>query len=373
MKIIKNLMLILSAVCLFTMTGCDSSEKLSQDITEVSDIVGELADAPETPDTSEETQKAEEPATAVQPEEVPATDEETLQVMEEEPVSEEDSVQEKEIVNEEAPVAEPAYVPVSAISLSTYDVTITVSGKTMPWVTMSPADATNKKEIWVSSDTGIATVDKYGNIKGVKEGVCTVKVTSDDNKEVFATVNVTVVAPKEPENTECTYIDGILIVNKTYPLPKDYAPGWDATASDKLLEMFAAAKDEEGLNFKVLSGYRSYTDQKIIYNGYVARDGQAAADRYSARPGHSEHQSGLAFDLNKTATSFGETAEGIWLKENCHRFGFIIRYPEDKEEITGYMYEPWHVRYLGVETATAVYESGLCLEEYLGITSVYSY
>ena len=169
---------------------------------------------------------------------------------------------------------------------------------------------------------------------------------------------------------ECTYIDGILIVNKTYPLPKSYAPHEDKTAVSALYGMFKAAK-KEGLSLFVKSGYRSYLDQSIIYRGYVERDGQAAADRYSARPGHSEHQSGLAFDLNSTSSSFADTPEGIWLKDNCHKYGFIIRYPEGKEHLTGYMYEPWHVRYLGVEKATAVYESGLCLEEYLGITSAY--
>lgn len=344
------------------MSGCNNKSENFQDVTEVSGIVEELSEVPTTPDASQEIQKTEEPVTDTAQEEISDAEKET------EPQQAPQDTDEEPVTEQQAPFKEPVYVPVSSISLSIYDVTITVAQKTMPWVTMSPQNASNKGEIWTSSDTSIATVDGYGNITGVSTGSCTVTVTSSDNPEIFATVNVTVIP-----DAECTYIDGILIVNKTYPLPKSYAPGWDATASEKLLEMFAAAKDEEGLYYKVLSGYRSYVDQTIIYNGYVARDGQAAADRYSARPGHSEHQSGLAFDLNKTSTSFGETPEGIWLKDNCHRFGFIIRYPKDKEEITGYMYEPWHVRYLGVETATAVYESGLCLEEYLGITSVYSY
>ena len=121
------------------------------------------------------------------------------------------------------------------------------------------------------------------------------------------------------------------------------------------------------------SGFRSYYDQRYIYNGYVSRDGVAAADRYSARAGHSEHQSGMAIDVNSTSTSFKDTPEGIWLRDNCHLYGFIIRYPEGKEHITGYMYEPWHIRYVGVELATKIKESGLCLEEYFGITSAYGY
>lgn len=261
----------------------------------------------------------------------------------------------------------PGHVAVSGITLTTYDVTLHIGSKTMPIVTMSPGNASDKGEIWKSSDTSVATVDRYGNIKGINEGQCTVTVTSTDNPSVSAVVNVSVLpAP------ECTYIDGILIANKTYPLPESYAPGWDEEASAQLHVMFAAAK-KDGISLFVKSGYRSYIDQKIIYNGYVARDGQQAADRYSARPGHSEHQTGLAFDLNSTSTSFEHTPEAKWIAANCHKYGFIVRYPKEKESVTGYIYEPWHVRYLGVEKATEVFESGLCLEEFLGITSVYQY
>ena len=200
---------------------------------------------------------------------------------------------------------------------------------------------------------------------------------------------VTTDAPEEPETppeetTEesapeieitqmdgITYINGILIANKTHGLPADYDPGIDAVASSALAKMQMAAA-EEGIELFVVSGYRSYSYQQNLYNNYVARDGQAAADRYSARPGYSEHQTGLAFDLNSLEESFGETREGIWLKEHCYEYGFIIRYPKEKEAETGYMYEPWHVRYLGEDLAKQVYESGLCLEEYLDITSVYA-
>ena len=178
---------------------------------------------------------------------------------------------------------------------------------------------------------------------------------------------------KEPEIEEedgLTYIDGILIANKTYSLPKTYAPGVDTEANNALKSMFAGAS-KEGVSLWVTSGYRSYETQSTLYNNYVARDGKEEADRYSARAGHSEHQTGLAFDLNSLEQSFGQTKEGKWLADNCHKYGFIIRYPEGKEEITGYMYEPWHVRYIGVDKATEVYESGLCLEEFLNITSAY--
>lgn len=170
--------------------------------------------------------------------------------------------------------------------------------------------------------------------------------------------------------TELTYIDGILIANKTYALPSNYDPGTDSTALAAFDEMQKAAY-ADGCNIYISSGYRSYARQVEIYNRYVAKDGQEYADTYSSRPGFSEHQTGLTFDLNSIDISFADTPEGKWVAENCHKYGFIVRYPKDKEDITGYTYEPWHIRYLGVEKATAVYESGLCLEEYLGITSSY--
>ena len=169
-----------------------------------------------------------------------------------------------------------------------------------------------------------------------------------------------------------TYIDGVMVVNKSYALPSDYNPGVNSEAQSALNEMFSSASGD-GISLWVQSGFRSYSYQKQLYDNYAAQDGKAAADRYSARPGHSEHQTGLAFDLNSLSTSFGETPEGKWLANNCWKYGFIIRYPQGKESITGYMYEPWHVRYLGKDTAKAVYESGLTLEEYLGINSQYSY
>lgn len=273
---------------------------------------------------------------------------------------------------EAATTANDGKVHVESITLDKYEVNIKVGGNDMPMVTMLPEDAENKGEIWESSDTTVATVNKYGKIVGVSAGECTVTVTSEDNPAVSATVKVTV---KEAEGStsaaEPTYINGILIANKTYALPSTYNPGVDGAAQTALNEMINGAK-AEGINLFLKSGFRSYSTQETLYNNYVARDGVAEADRYSARPGHSEHQTGLAFDLNSLEQSFGDTKEGKWLEQNCWKYGFIIRYPEGKESITGYMYEPWHVRYLGKDVAKAVYESGLCLEEYLNITSVYA-
>ncbi len=257
-------------------------------------------------------------------------------------------------------------VRVEEIKLNKYEVSVSVGESDMPLVTMLPAEAENIGEIWTSSDSNVATVNYYGKITGVAPGECTVTVKSEDNPTVSATVKVEVTAAKG-----ATYINGILIANKTYSLPSTYAPGVDPTAQSALNEMISAAAND-GINLYVISSYRSYSTQATLYNNYVARDGVAAADRYSARAGHSEHQTGLAFDLNSLEQSWGETAEGKWLSANCYKYGFIIRYPENKEDITGYMYEPWHVRYLGKDIASDVYQSGKCLEEYLGITSKYA-
>lgn len=139
--------------------------------------------------------------------------------------------------------------------------------------------------------------------------------------------------------------------------------------SDALTNLFESAKKED-LYLVARSGYRSYSTQTSLYNGYVSRHGQTEADKFSAKPGQSEHQTGLAIDITAESVSlqladdFGETLEGKWVNENAHKYGFIIRYPKGKESITGYQFEPWHLRYLGITLATKVYESGLTLEEY---------
>lgn len=182
--------------------------------------------------------------------------------------------------------------------------------------------------------------------------------------------NITSSNSKKEEIQEPTFVNGILIANKTYPLPKSYNYGNDPEALSAFEKMRSDAK-KEGLNIYISSGFRSYELQERVYNSYVRDYGQASADTFSARPGHSEHQTGLAFDLNSIDDSFTNTPECEWVKKNCHKYGFIVRYPKGKEQITGYKYEPWHIRYLGVDIATNVYKSGLCLEEYLGITSCY--
>ena len=168
-----------------------------------------------------------------------------------------------------------------------------------------------------------------------------------------------------------TYVDGILIVNKTFSLPKDYAPGVDP-AAQKAFDQMATAAWTDGYSLWVCSGYRTFEEQEQLFDGYASARGLAEADDVSARPGHSEHQSGLCFDLNSTDFDFANTGEAQWLDAHCAEYGFIIRFPQGKESFTGYAYEPWHIRYVGVEAAQAMKASGQCLEEYLGVTSDYN-
>lgn len=169
-----------------------------------------------------------------------------------------------------------------------------------------------------------------------------------------------------------TYIDGYIIVNKTYTLPSNYGNGLTKETMDNFNIMKNKAI-EEGLNIYISSGFKSYNRQSTIYNNYVKRDGKKNADTYSARAGHSEHQSGLAFDINDINTSFANTKEGKWLASNCYKYGFILRYPKGKTNETGYMYEPWHFRYVGKDLASKLYNNGnwITLEDYFGITSEY--
>lgn len=163
-----------------------------------------------------------------------------------------------------------------------------------------------------------------------------------------------------------------LLVNKTYTVPSDYAPGGLTSECQTAFNKLVAGAKKDGIKIFCKSGYRSYSYQTTLYNNYVKRDGKAAADTYSARPGHSEHQTGLAIDCNSTSSSWATTKEAKWLAAHCMEYGFIIRYDKGKQSKTGYIYEAWHIRYIGsVELAKKLSNSGLCIEEYYGVTSKY--
>lgn len=187
--------------------------------------------------------------------------------------------------------------------------------------------------------------------------------------------------PPTPDPTPDPSILGV--INKKHPMsPIDYAPAdlvslgngqyLRREAQEAFVKMQTkAAQDSAPLT--PTSGYRSFGAQTTVYNGYVATDGQAQADTYSARPGYSEHQTGLAMDITGNGVglddAFKNTPQSKWLVENAYKYGFVLRYPEGKEAITGYIYEPWHYRYIGIEAATDMYTKGeSTLEQYLIIS-----
>ena len=283
----------------------------------------------------------------------------------------------------------------------------------------TPEDITYTGAIYYTSDSSVASVTNEGVITAKSAGNSTIEAYYENDYRLVASMEVTVIDPfpitsqettapetPSPETTTpdtepepepetdppasstpapapeysgshkmevidgITYFDGVMIANKTYTLPASYNPGVQPEAMDAFYDMQAAAA-ADGISLWILSSFRSYEDQDVIYNRYVAQDGRDAADTYSSRPGHSDHQTGYTFDLNSLEQDFQYDPAGQWLDKNCYKYGFIIRYPKGKESSTGYMYEPWHVRYIGVDLATKVTQSGLSLEEYFGITSQY--
>ena len=160
--------------------------------------------------------------------------------------------------------------------------------------------------------------------------------------------------------------DEIVVANKHYPMSKDYNPGENPTAKAELLKLIAAMQQAGFPISDHYSGFRSYETQTQLYQNYVNKDGKAEADRYSARPGYSEHQTGLAFDLIETNGDLvTEEKAAQWLLDHAADYGFVVRYLKGKEKETGYMAEEWHLRYVGKE-AKDIAASGLSLEEYYG-------
>lgn len=180
-------------------------------------------------------------------------------------------------------------------------------------------------------------------------------------------------------------VDGTLfLANRQYMITKNYVPDTISAkvsgsvrnmrqdAASALEEMFDACKEEAKVSLVTVSGYRSYATQEAIYARKLKNTGSAEkANEYVALPGASEHQLGLAMDVNQKnkntglTVSFGKTKGGKWIVDNAHRFGFILRYQEGWEDITGYKYESWHVRYVGIEAATTMYEDSLPMETYM--------
>ena len=199
----------------------------------------------------------------------------------------------------------------------------------------------------------------------------TITENKSETTQATATTEQTTVTTKK-SNGEADLSLGIqMVVNKKHKLPADYNPGENPNAGEKVRELIQKMQE---LGFSIsnqYSGFRSYDYQTQLYQNYVNKDRKEAADTYSARPGYSEHQTGLAFDiLNGAGGLLGENPQDEkaveWLHSHAHEYGFIVRFQEGKEAITGYQAEAWHLRYVG-DIAEKIYTSNLTLEEYFGV------
>lgn len=306
----------------------------------------------------------------------------------------------------------------NSFQLDKYTVYVDIGGTDMPFVQGYPDGSSEADELWSSDNEAVATVDAYGHITGVSPGECYVILRSakDQTKEAYvkvvvadsnngaaaattdangqegaaeATESVTTLSSnaKEPQSAaeapapskiddpslhyETFSGEPVLIVNKSYAMNPDKEPGTLEATTAAQFDKLAQAAAADGLTLWVASGFRSYSYQDQIYNNYVNMSGQATADTFSARPGHSEHETGLAIDVNDPSDAFNNTAEAAWLAEHCWDYGFIIRYPKDKQDITGYKYESWHIRYVGTKLSKELQKNGLTMEEYFNLTSKY--
>ena len=198
--------------------------------------------------------------------------------------------------------------------------------------------------------------------------------TKEDNKTNTNNENTPSTNGKTPETvSQPTIINGIVLANKKHPLPTNYNPGENPVARQKVNKLISDAQ-ALGLNVSnQVSGFRAYSTQASLYNNYVAAHGKQEADRFSARPGYSEHQTGLVFDLidnqgqllGAEGTNESSKKAAEWLEKNAHKYGFIVRYKPEFVEKTGYMEESWHIRYVGEDVAKTIHERNISLEEYL--------
>lgn len=199
-------------------------------------------------------------------------------------------------------------------------------------------------------------------------GSLVIEGSFDDIDCTYGSVDIAVIPPERVDDDGVTTVGGVVIANKAIKLPPEYGT-WltDGEVSDETYNALLEMNSQSAHQYSIISAYRSYNSQERIFNGWVNMYGFEYASTISSQAGHSEHQTGLTMDLDSLEESYGDTAAGIWLAQNCYKYGFIIRYPKGKENITGYSYEPWHVRYLGKSTAKLVYSSGLTLEEFLNV------
>lgn len=247
----------------------------------------------------------------------------------------------------------------------------------------SDDEKTTEKEKQENKETTTSDESKDSEEKSSEQETLPFTLEADYFNEIKVVDGRNII--QNPTNT-------VSLVNKNYGLPDGYAPEdlvrpnvafsfgdqdieksyMRKEAAEALEKMFTEAK-KEGIILYAVSGYRSYDRQTVLFDAEVKRVGEEKAIQAVAYPGNSEHQTGLAMDISSESSDFllsddyGKTAEGKWLKENSYRFGFILRYPEGKEDITGYKFEPWHFRYVGEKSAKDIYENDWTLEEYFQI------
>lgn len=214
----------------------------------------------------------------------------------------------------------------------------------------------------------IENIDRYDSYKDKNSSMSISEVIMNVNTSLDKEFYSDIETVKDPDDT-------LVLVNKYYALPSGIKPKnlvdiegekMESVAADAMKKMISDLRST-GLDIILQSGYRSEETQSIIYNKNITNRGKERADKYSARPNHSEHQTGLAMDLSTDGTleeTFENTKQFAWLQENAHKYGFIMRYPKDKVYMTGYSYEPWHYRYVGVEIATLIKNEGITFEEY---------
>ncbi|GFP75190.1 M15 family metallopeptidase [Clostridium fungisolvens] len=234
---------------------------------------------------------------------------------------------------------------------------------------------TNKESIPSQNSTKNISINNGSDTNDIKQN----EDSSDDGKVKLTNELVNKISSEDYR---------LLLVNKDYPLDDTYKPDnlvipkvkmmgsvanenrkLKKEAAEALENLFSDAKKEK-INLTFVSGYRSFESQASVYERKVKSDGATAASKYVAKQGSSEHQTGLAVDINSSpyydlAEDFEKTKEGKWIAENAFKYGFVIRYLKGKSDITGYNYEPWHLRYVGQENAKYMYENNLCLEEYV--------
>lgn len=232
---------------------------------------------------------------------------------------------------------------------------------------------------------GLLTYRAYHSSKKPSSSITTNQTSSGFNKRQYSlndSKSLWLVVNKQRQLSPVDYAPVNLVV-PNIPLRSNitdtekYVRADTATALQKLV----SDASDQGVHFNLQSGYRSYQFQVDLYNSYVKQQGKSAADSQSARPGYSEHQTGLAADLGGTSDPscnvedcFADTVEGKWLAVNAHTYGFIIRYPADKVSVTGYIYEPWHIRYIGTLLSNEMHKQGTqTLEEFFGLPAAPDY